>query len=252
MIEIKEFLPGLYLVEASLEYISVRGVLLKGKDRIVVWDTLSHPDDMKPVLPFLTGETLFSIYSHADWDHVWGTAGLPGNGGIVIGQNACLQRFHTDVPKVLSEMSVERPGLWGGLVLVPPLLTFPQALTLNLGALTLELEHVPGHTRDSVVGFIPELGVLLAGDVIEEPFPLLNETNPLEPWIQALKRWSNDPRLKWVIPAHGAVNGRSLILNNLAYLQSLKDGTTYNLPDGMEEFYREGHQNNLIHARELQ
>jgi glyoxylase-like metal-dependent hydrolase (beta-lactamase superfamily II) len=250
MIAIKEFLPGLYLVEACLDYISVRGVFLMGDERVAVWDTLTHPNDMRPLLPHVEGKTLFSIYSHADWDHVWGTAGLPHKGGVVIGQTASLERFRTEVPKILNEMSAEKLDLWGGLELVPPMLTFPQALTLNLGSLTLELQHIPGHTRDSLVGFVPELGVLLGGDVIEEPFPMLNETNPLEPWIQALKLWAGDERVKWVIPAHGTVNGRALLLNNLAYLQSLQDGSAYDLPDGMEQFYQEGHRNNLMRAKE--
>jgi glyoxylase-like metal-dependent hydrolase (beta-lactamase superfamily II) len=251
MIDVKEFLPGLYLVEARLEYISVRGALLKGTQRVAIWDTLSHPSDMKPLHPYLEGKPIFSIYSHADWDHVWGTTGLPGNGGVVIGQDACLERFHSDVPVVLKEMSAEKPQFWKGLSLVPPVITFQKSLVLDLGGLSLEIQHVPGHTRDSLVSFVPELGVLLGGDVLEDPFPMLNETNPLEPWIEALERWADDGRVQWVVPAHGAVGRRELLLNNLAYLRSLRDETPYPMPEKMEAFYSEGHQSNLKRAKEV-
>ncbi|MBU0970466.1 MAG: hypothetical protein KKC20_07455 [Proteobacteria bacterium] len=35
------------------------------------------------------------VHTHADWDHIRGTGGLPREGARIIGHRACLERFDT-------------------------------------------------------------------------------------------------------------------------------------------------------------
>src|SRR5574341_371526 len=77
---INEFRPGLLLTEVHLDDFDVRGAVIIGDNRTVVWDSLSHPRDMQPVLPLLEQKHWALVYSHLDWDHIWGTAGLPFKG----------------------------------------------------------------------------------------------------------------------------------------------------------------------------
>lgn len=248
MTTIKEFRPGLLLIELQLPDFDVRGAVIIGSKRAVIWDSLSHPRDMLPLKEILPDEWSL-IYSHADWDHVWGTAGLPYHGKQIIGHANCFARFSQDVLMELAAKKEEQPGKWDKVVLVPPTMTFQETLSLNLGDVTLTLHHLPGHTSDCIVGFIPERGILLAGDTVETPFPIIDEFGALDEWIAKLQKWERDERVKHVIPSHGVVGGRELLRRNIIYLENLKSGSPIELPDDLDDFYRQTHRDNLRHVK---
>ena len=60
---------------------------------------------MHGVVPDLAGRRLVVVYSHADWDHVWGTAGLTYRDATIVGHARCLERFDADVPVTLEPRS---------------------------------------------------------------------------------------------------------------------------------------------------
>jgi glyoxylase-like metal-dependent hydrolase (beta-lactamase superfamily II) len=244
---IKPLMPNIFLVETYLENydIDVRGAVIVGSNIVAVWDTLTHPRDMEKILPLLIGKSVQVIYSHADWDHIWGTCGI--NYDQVIGQRNCLDRFAIEVPETLRKMTDENPDTWRGITLIPPSLVFEKELELDLGGMTLKLQHLPGHTQDAIVGFIPELGILLGGDVVEDPFPVFNLGNSLKGWIEGLKQWAADEKVKIVIPAHGSVNSSILLDHNIQYLEGLIDGTSL-LPEGLVPFYLDTHRANVENA----
>jgi len=138
--------------------------------------------------------------------------------------------------------------------LVPPVRTFHTNLVLELGGATLELHHLPGHTRDTVVGFIPEWGMFLAGDAVENPFPFLNPGTPIEAWAERLEDWSS--RLEStvenpiVVPSHGPIGGAELLRENIEYLQDLLGGRVPSIPGNLTRFYRETHKKNQALARQ--
>ncbi len=245
MIQLNSFSREVIFTELTLDEISlhVRGAVIIGKQRTVVWDTLCRPVDMLPVRELTSPRHVTVVYSHADWDHCWGTAGLDWN--EVIAHQTAFRRLKETEPAVLTGKRREHPSLFDRASLQLPTLTFDRALTLDLGDLTLELRSLPGHTIDAIVGFIPELGLLLGGDAIENPLPYLNENLPLEPWIKELRRWADDPRVEIVVPAHGAIAGKDLLEQNIRYLSNLsaKDTTP---PPGINDEYLRVHKNNLI------
>ncbi len=212
--------------------------------RVVVWDSLSHPHDMTHFFPLLGEKELVIVYSHADWDHVWGTAGLPYHHATIIGHAACLARFGDDAPTVLREKQAAEPTRWDAVQLIAPNLTFSEELTLDLGGATLMLRQLPGHTPDAIVAFLPEQGVLFAGDTVETPLPCLSEQCPLAPWIAELQRWADDDRVRTVIPSHGAIGGRELLHCNIEYLQRLAKHEPIDFAAPLNDFYRETHEMN--------
>lgn len=248
MTVIHEYSPGLWLTDLHLDEFDVRGAVILGGKRAVVWDTLSHPRDMQPIVPLVQDKHTMIIYTHADWDHVWGTSGLRYR--EIIAQDMCYERFSADVPLYLQEKKAEQPGKWEEVLLIPPMLTFSTQMNLDLGDITLELHHLPGHTLDCIVGFIPEWGILLAGDTVETPLPVVNEDTPLDVWITALERWEKDQRVKIVIPAHGEIGDRTLFTRNIAYLKGLSDGSAKDLlPAVMTGFYWDTHKQNMEYAQ---
>jgi len=237
------------LTESSLEDFDVRGAVIRGEKFSVIWDSLSHPRDMRAVLPHLAQKDWVLVYTHADWDHIWGTAGLPYHGKTIIAHWQSLARFAEEAPGELREKQIAQPGVWDGVVLVPPTLTIEDEFELTLGNISLHLHHLPGHTLDSIVGFIPEWGILLAADTVETPLPVINAESPIDQWIAALKKWERDSRVQHVIPAHGNIGGRELLRKNIDYLQNLLEGSSPDIPEALDDFYRETHQNNLRYGK---
>ncbi len=241
---VRRLFPGLHLLEAEMEGFDVRAAVLIGAERAVVWDTLAHPDQMAGVDALLGGLPAAVVYSHADWDHAWGTCGLR-RVVEVVAHEAATHRFDTDVPDELDRRKALDADAWGAVRLVPPTRTFVDTLALDLGGVTLELHALAGHTPDSAVGFVPEWGVLFAGDAVETPLPFVNEAAAVSGWAAGLGRWLADERVGTVIPAHGPVGGRELLERTGSYLRDLAAGRHPAVPDVLPPFYRDTHERNV-------
>jgi glyoxylase-like metal-dependent hydrolase (beta-lactamase superfamily II) len=132
------------------------------------------------------------------------------------------ERFRGDVQADLERRrAAAAPGALDAVILIPPTVTFEGSLALDLGAVTLELHALPGHTADCIVGFVPEWGVLLAGDTVETPLPVVNHGGAVGEWLAQLERWAAESAVTSVVPSHGRVGGRELIEETAAYLRSL-------------------------------
>ena len=236
---------NIWSTRVALGEYDVRGALVLGATRALVWDTLARPRDMRTYLPFIGPRELVIVYSHADWDHIWGTSGLPHAGVTIIAHDQCRARFDSDVPGTLATKQRDEPGLWDDVVLVPPTETFSAEHSIDLGGFTVTLSHLPGHTRDCIVGFIPETGLLLAGDTVETPCPVVPADAPLDEWIGALRRWEGDERVRSVVPAHGPIGGREILARNIAYLDALRRGRPIEPSGTLTPFYRKTHAANV-------
>ena len=243
--QVQEVLPNLHTLEVKLPEFSVRAVVVVGERFTVVWDTLTRPEDMAALGPLLGDRPVYVIYSHADWDHVWGTQGLAQAPVGIVAHERCLRRFSTDVPRTLQSMREQEPGLWDDIELHPPNLIFKSFLALDLGGVTMELHHLPGHAVDCIVGWLPEWGVLLGGDAIETPFPVVNSIRALPRWLEALRAWADNSNLCLAIPAHGSFSGRQCLDRTLDYLTRLQNGDDFDLPEELEPFYQQTHLKNL-------
>jgi glyoxylase-like metal-dependent hydrolase (beta-lactamase superfamily II) len=255
-----------------VEDFDVRSAVLVGSERAVVWDTLAHPSQMAPVAGLVGDLPVTVVYSHADWDHAWGTGGLESaearesvppqptvgpqgrmRGGrvqAVVAHQAAVVRFTTDVPSELDARRRADPNLWSAVELVPPTETFDEYHVLALGGVTLALHALPGHTPDCIVGVVPEWGVLLAGDSVETPLPVVNDGGAVQGWTEALERWRDEASVTRVIPSHGRLGGRELIAETLAYLATLLEGAPPD-PGEVPSFYAETHRRNIRAVAEL-
>lgn len=240
-----EILPNLWIYEAVEAEFTVRGAVIMGERQAVVWDTLTHPREVSALAAILGDKPFHVVYSHADWDHCWGTSGFKRKPLGVIGQDECRRRFQDEVPKFLDSAKVAEPGNWDDVRLVAPNVTFDTRLYLDLGGVTLELHHLPGHADDCIVGWLPEWGVLLGGDSIETPLPVVNSEPLLGAWLSALQAWASTSDLRRSIPSHGSMSRRKALDQTVDYLESLTGDHDFKLPKRLAKFYRETHQKNL-------
>jgi len=89
---------------------------------------------------------------------------------------------------------------------VTPTLTFDGALDLEVGGVTLHLEHTEGETRDHLLVWLPESRVLLPGDLIYPAFPNLSTPavgpRPIQGWLRSLERF-RELGAEHLVPSHG-------------------------------------------------
>ncbi len=250
MAQITQINANLWTVDVVLPEYSVRGAVIRGDDYAVVWDTLTHLTDMEVVNQIIGDTPYHVVYTHADWDHIWGTAGLAGTPSSIIGQTHCYDRFDDDVPDTLNRMQTKSPKIWDAVELIRPTMTFDKQMTLHLGGITLDLHHLPGHTKDCIVGWLPELGILLGGDVMETPLPVVNDGDVVEAWLEQLDYWANIKSLKQTIPAHGTTAGRACLESTRTYLKKLLNDDDIPVLDNWDDFYQKTHSKNfeLVHG----
>ncbi len=77
----------------------------------------------------------------------------------------------------------EIPGL------THPQISFPDQLTVDLGGLTVQLLHIGrGHSRGDSVAWVPERGVLFAGDLVENRCAVYAGDGYIQEWSATLAR----------------------------------------------------------------
>jgi len=234
----------IFVFEQKFSDTDVRGVLILGQRRAVIFDSLVDPTATAKLLPMIGARELSLVYSHADWDHVWGSCLL---GDIpIIGHKMCGNRFADplDVAATLKSYQSSFPHLHT-IRLCPPTKLFEETVAIDLGGITLELIHCPGHTSDSIIALIPERGILLAADCVETPLPLIDENCAAVPeWIEVLRRYESDSSISTVIPSHGDIGGRRLLSQTREYLEAVFQGDC-KLSGELDPFYAEAHKSNL-------
>ena len=91
-----------------------------------------------------------------------------------------------------------------------PHICFDETLLLNLHPLTFEIRRLGGHSPACSVVYIPEEGILFAGDVvINEPAPGMRDANTAE-WIAALT-WIENLPVETIVPGHGEICGKEVV-----------------------------------------
>jgi glyoxylase-like metal-dependent hydrolase (beta-lactamase superfamily II) len=86
---------------------------------------------------------------------------------------------------------------------VLPTTTYESTLALTVGGIPVELRHVNIHSRDGTMLVLPDRGLLLAGDALEDPITYVAEPDRLEAHLRDLARmagWGMDR----ILPNHGA------------------------------------------------
>lgn len=158
--------------------------------------------------------TKYIVYTHCHGDHVRGaeafaddtTAAILAHDllpGLIERDQGCLghwtlrHRTHqagrpidlsamasADAP---SALRLEQSGY------LEPTDTFVHDLDLDVGGVTVHLEHTEGETRDHLMAWIPELGVLCPGDLVYASFPNLSTPavgpRPIQGWMRSLERF---------------------------------------------------------------
>ncbi len=113
---------------------------------------------------------------------------------------------------------------WGELTVAAPTLTFDQRIDLHVDDLAVELHYIgtPAHTTGDVVAWIPERGVLFAGDLVFNggtPFVLMGSVAGSLVALDRIRQFGATT----IVPGHGPVGGPEQLDAVAGYLRFVTD-----------------------------
>lgn len=269
--EINDWMLFFYIEAAEFNYGSV---VLHRANKAIVFDTMDCVANGKRVKDYLEDlgiEHFTGVNTHWHFDHIGGNS-LYQNDNII---GTTLSRERMVQNKKLMERGAEgevgrNPGDVDTLAFIEttfpvvcPNITFGDRLELYLDDIKMELFSIHIHTRDCLVCYIPKEKILIPGDTLEAPLPLIIEVGNISIHVENLKRL-NEMDIKMIIPPHGNLErydkggyDKGFIDNTIGYLTRIvaRANEPAFLEDTMEEYitkavepresYRGIHQGNL-------
>jgi glyoxylase-like metal-dependent hydrolase (beta-lactamase superfamily II) len=222
--------------------LDVNVTLVVGDGAALLVDTLStagQAAELASAARAVTTAPWTIVNTHHHFDHCFGNAVLAGDSGgrEVWAQEEAAALLRENADRLRRQWYVEwahtDPELARGIAeatVLAPSRTVHRESTLDIGGRRVVLRHLGrGHTAGDLVVEVPDAGVVVAGDLVEEgAAPSFEDAYPLE-WpetLAALLRLT--PAEAVVVPGHGSVVGRPFVaglhddLTALAWL--IRDG----------------------------
>ncbi|HPE68288.1 MAG TPA: MBL fold metallo-hydrolase [Thermotogota bacterium] len=218
----QEIVPGVLLFDNPFGGSNITCV--QTTEGAVVFDASLFPSKASQVRlyiqRFLSSEVALVVNTHYHPDHSFGNSGF--SAPLVCHQRT--EAFFRQMDSAYIEKVFQTdPALEPETIpIVSPSITFEKEYTLQMGDREILLEHCGGHTPDSVLGWIPSLRLVIAGDIVVNGFhPEIVHDSDLEQWIRALKNIRRkNPRQ--VICGHGKPGRILEIEQMISYLQKLQ------------------------------
>jgi glyoxylase-like metal-dependent hydrolase (beta-lactamase superfamily II) len=185
---------------------------------VVVVDALGSPalaQELLREIHRVTPQALrYVVVTHYHADHIYGLQTLAQAGAKVIGHASAREYLNSDTAQRRLEASRIDLAPWIDATtrLVPADQWLDTRETrFRLGSMDFVVDHVgPAHTPEDVVVFVPQLGVLFAGDLFfQGRIPFVGQADS-RLWIQALNRLMKyQPKI--VIPGHGPASTNPMV-----------------------------------------
>ncbi|GAA2523267.1 MBL fold metallo-hydrolase [Pilimelia columellifera] len=196
--------------------LNVNAALVLGDGEALLVDTLSHGAQARRLAAAarrITGAPLTLVNTHHHFDHCWGNGVLADpDGRPVWAHENCRRRLVADGERLRErwrrQWAPTHPALAAGLAAAPllvPTRTFVVDALLEVGGRAVTLSHPgPGHTDGDVVVHVPDVGVLIAGDLVEQGAPPDFEDGDALAWPAALDELlTRFGTARAVLPGHG-------------------------------------------------
>jgi len=214
------------------EPLHVTTTAIVGPAGIVVVDSLADPRAARRARRELEARTglpvLALVLTHAHHDHTFGAVAFAGATVFAHHRLAEHVRVHEE-----PELAAGRargldpdgaPLLWDDVVLPSPDVAVSGTTTIRPGGRALVLEAWPtAHSSCDLVVHVPDAGVWVVGDVVEESAdPSIETDSDVAGWAASLSGLARriGPR-DVVVPGHGALVGRDFVAAQARFLAAL-------------------------------
>ncbi len=195
--------------------------LVVGDDACLVVDTrcsLTEGRELAEAVRRVTRQPWTVVTTHAHFDHCFGTgafvpttvwaqqrcaAAIAADGGA--DRERVAGRYDADDQPVVAQQVRDSP-------LVVPDRSVHEHVVLDVGGRQVDLRHLGrGHTDHDLVVVVPDAGVVLAGDLVEEGAPpQFRDAHPLD-WPGTLDALLAATGAPVVVPGHGDVVDRAFV-----------------------------------------
>jgi cyclase len=220
------FAPEDNWVDDGALSLGIASYAIVDRDEAVIYDThitVEHAAFIRKTLEDAGVRKFTVVLSHWHLDHVAGTEAFADCSIIANQRTADHLRKH--------KQAIE-DGSHHGMPAINPLIlptkTFDGRMTLQIESLQLELIEMNIHSDDATVIWIASLGIMFAGDTMEDTITYVGEPEHFETHLKDLDRlWALNPDR--ILPNHGdpeiiALGGyeKTLIRATQQYIRMLK------------------------------
>lgn len=226
-------------VYANIAYDGGNVACVNTSEGMVLMDTPMLPQHIEEwklyILNLNPTGVKFLINSHIHFDHILGNRQLRGT---VISHEILRNRIFDKGATLREDMAEGIPGRTEEETqfilnepLIPAQITFTDKMTIHLGDTTCQLQHIGGHTSDSIVIYLPEEKVLFSGDIITSANHPYKGDACFSDWLKGLNNLKEFD-IEWLIPGHGEICKKSEINRFIDYFQIMLDLTNQLIQKG--------------------
>lgn len=209
-------------VETGFEGANV-GLVVTGEGAVLVDTPMSSPKARRwreEIARVTEREIAYVINTDYHGEHILGNRFFPG---VVVAHELVWKKandeaFRRRLFESLWKELISKPE---DLEIVPPQLTFTDRMILYLGGKTIEMIHLGGYTPASIGVYIPQDGVLFAGEVvINDEHPSIAEGESLQ-WLCALTLIRRMD-VEVVVPGHGPLCKKEATHKLSSYIRKMR------------------------------
>ena len=190
---VRELEPGLYRIGNSAVFMD----LIVGSHHALLFDTGYGYGDLKAVVRSITDKPLYVVNSHGHVDHACGNQAFCGAYIHPLDMELCrehngpqMRRAELDVAEVPPDFDLDAHLRLGTGELKP----VGEGDTFDLGGVTLQVIHLPGHTAGSIGLWCPEKKLMYVGDAMNcFVWLFLPEARELVTYIRTLHKAAGLP-----------------------------------------------------------
>lgn len=219
--------------------LGVASFAVVGKDEALIYDShisLAHARRIRTHLQGLGVAKFRLALSHWHNDHIAGNEIFADC--EIIGLKLTAEIMQENRTKLESGFPPIAPVVF-------PNSLFEDRLDLAVGSMRVELHHFNIHTTDGVVLWLPDQGILLAGDTLEDPIPYVSEGDRIDSDIRELDRMNQWP-IDRIYPNHGSLErmrdvgyDKGLIEANGQYLKWIAEDTSHQRATFLKDVLRD-------------
>jgi glyoxylase-like metal-dependent hydrolase (beta-lactamase superfamily II)/alkylhydroperoxidase family enzyme len=186
------------------------------------------------------------VNTHADGDHTWGNQLVPG-AQLTVSTDTAKEMAVAPTPADLLALlelptgdplgdymtDLNQPFDFTGITPPSPAREFTGTLEIAVGGTGAHAMQLgPAHTGGDTVVWVPDDGVLFAGDLLFVGVHPVMWSGPIEGWIEACKRMEAlQPSI--VVPGHGPITDATGLAEFRRYLEHLQTETDRRFDQGM-------------------
>lgn len=190
---VRELEPGIFRIGNSMVFMD----LIVGAHHALLFDTGYGFGDLKALVRSITDKPLYVVNSHGHVDHACGNEQF--GGAFIHELDLQLAAEHNGQQMRMAELETAQVPLDFDLKVylqlgTGELTSVGEGHRFDLGGLTLEVVHLPGHTAGSIGLWCPEKKLFWVGDAINcFVWLFLPEAQPLDVYIATLHKAAKLP-----------------------------------------------------------